>query len=82
MKAVTGNQQRWADLPADERRRREAQSAADRERARTGAAKLSEAERRRRQDQSAVDRERAADEDAVYNTIYGGDINMMDKHDW
>jgi hypothetical protein len=73
-------QGRRSDLPASERRRRQAQSEADR--ARTSAAEPTAPELQRRLQQSRADREQAELEDAVYNTIYGGDINMMSKGDW
>jgi hypothetical protein len=73
---------RWADLPASERQRREAQSAADRTRPRIGSAEVTKSEGERRSKQSRSDRELADIEDAIYNTVYGGDINMMSKGDW
>jgi hypothetical protein len=75
-------QGRWADLPAGERQRREAQSAAARARAAAGSSEVTTAERRRRAAQSRTDREDAAIQDAIHNTVYGGDINMMSKGDW
>jgi hypothetical protein len=69
---------RWAGLPADERQRREAQSSADR--AQSG--QDDRQERQRRSAQSRADRELADVADAIHETVYGGDINMMDRHDW
>jgi hypothetical protein len=69
---------RWAGLPADERRRREAQSSADR----AGSGQDDRRERQRRSAQSRADRELADAVDAIHETAYGGDINMMDRHDW
>jgi hypothetical protein len=73
---------RWAGLPAGERQRRAAQSAADRARAGDGATPVAGARQRRRERQSRVDRELADVRDSVHFTIYGGDINMMDRDDW
>jgi hypothetical protein len=75
-------QRRWVDLPAEERERRQAQSQADRERARTGQTEATGSELWRRLAQSRTDREQAEIEDAIHHTIYGGDINFMDKNDW
>lgn len=79
---MTAMQRRWADLPAAERERRQAQSRADRERARAGGREVTGSELWRRLEQSRTDREQAETEDAIHHTIYGGDINFMDKNDW
>lgn len=73
---------RWDGLPAGERQRRETQSAADRARAGTSAAPVAEAEQQRRARQSQADRELAEIQDSIHFTVYGGDINMMDRNDW
>jgi hypothetical protein len=73
---------RWASLPADERQRREAQSAADSVRAGGGPASAGREDGQRRAAQSRADRELADALDAIHETVYGGDINMMDRHDW
>lgn len=73
---------RWDHLPAAERRRREAQSATDRARATAAVAPAARAEAQRPERQRRADRERAEIEDSIHFTVYGGDINMMDRNDW
>lgn len=83
MMSTSQGRSRWAGLPAAERDRREAQSGADQDRAATGnLGQIAPGERERRARQSHADRELAEIQDAIHETVYGGDVNMMSKGDW